>query len=140
MADAFALEGVKANDGISTITTVGDINGDGFTDYLVSGIATANSYLLLGPVKPNSLYRVDTDESFDPETAPPDLHVHGNDWSYEVTINSQQELKSLAKYYRLEGRSEVIVDAGVFGKPARSMGSILSVASHTARTSTTWCS
>ena len=97
----------------------------GFADYLTSGTGNGDSYLLFGPVKPNSLFRVDTDPSIDPDTAAPDLRVRGNDWSYEVTINSPQELASLAKYYRVEGRSEVIFDTTSLGRPARSIGRIL---------------
>jgi len=125
MANAFALEGVYENDGLSRVMQVGDVNGDGFYDYLVGGTGDGDSYVLLGPVKPNSLFRVDTDAEINPETATPDLRIRGDDWSYEVTINSAEELVALSARYRVEGRAELIIDTEALGRPARSMGDIL---------------
>lgn len=53
---AFGLDGSSPGERLSNFTEVGDFNGDGQTDFLVSG--TTSSYLLFGPVDLNDFASV----------------------------------------------------------------------------------
>ncbi|MCR9294491.1 MAG: hypothetical protein NXI32_17370 [bacterium] len=108
LSDAFALEGVTNNAGLAQVSRLGDVNGDGIDDYLFSGAAGQDSYVLFGPIDPENLYRVDTD-NFDTNTPVNDLRVRGTDWSFEVSMNSFEELDAAAKTYRIEGQAGVVL-------------------------------
>jgi ELWxxDGT repeat protein len=58
LGDAFGLSGVDANQELSVLGSVGDINGDGFEDFAASG--KSQSYILLGPVELTGLEDVAT--------------------------------------------------------------------------------
>lgn len=49
LSDAFAMEGANANEQISRVVPMGDLNGDGDPDFLVAGVTGA--YILYGPVR-----------------------------------------------------------------------------------------
>jgi ELWxxDGT repeat protein len=59
IGDAFALEGGFDEEGLTWARMIGDVNADGVDDLLVEGNNTA--YILLGPVDPDGLSRVDTE-------------------------------------------------------------------------------
>ncbi|MFC1858044.1 proprotein convertase P-domain-containing protein [Thermodesulfobacteriota bacterium] len=60
--DAFALEGNATDEGLAYAQTIGDFDGDGIDDILVSG--TEQSYIFLGPVDINGLNLVSTSADF----------------------------------------------------------------------------
>ncbi|WP_406700164.1 SdrD B-like domain-containing protein [Singulisphaera sp. Ch08] len=124
LADSFALEGLADNDRLGLVEQIGDLNGDGFNDFLVSGEAGA-SYILLGPVDPSTLYRVETGE-FDNSSNTPgikDLRVRGEDWSFVVPFGTDLARETSLPFYRIQGRAEILVGAGL-GRPARTQGNI----------------
>ncbi|MDV6029537.1 MAG: hypothetical protein F9B45_05405 [Phycisphaera sp. RhM] len=115
LAEAFALEGIAAGAGLANATKLGDVNADGYDDYLFSGAVGSDSYILFGPIDPQSLYRVET-ANFDTDTIVDDLRVRGTDWSFEVTMNSPEELDAAARTYRAEGQASVVVAPRAFDR------------------------
>ena len=84
---------------------------------------SGDCYVLFGPVQSNSLYRVDTSTDIDPTTTMPDLRIRGEDWSYEITVNSEAELDAYRDQYRVEGRAEMLIDENL-GRPALNQGDV----------------
>ena len=82
---AFALIGSRSNEGLGQSRSVGDVNGDGFEDLLVSGISA--SYILLGPVELDAAesvasranIKVDAASLISPATGHGDLNGDGFD-------------------------------------------------------------
>ena len=82
---AFALIGSRSNEGLGQSRSVGDVNGDGFEDLLVSGISA--NYILLGPVELDAAesvasranIKVDAASLISPATGHGDLNGDGFD-------------------------------------------------------------
>jgi Ca2+-binding RTX toxin-like protein len=124
LSDAFALEGRNDNQGLSRFQPIGDFNGDGVIDYLVtSDTAGGDSYILLGPVTPDQLYRIDTSADIDPSTYPPDIRIRGNHWSYTQSIQDEDAQPLAADAFRIGGEAQLHVSSGL--TPAFRMGNIV---------------
>jgi Ca2+-binding RTX toxin-like protein len=124
LADAFALEGTRANERLSQIIPIGDFNGDANTDFMVSGSFGAN-YILFGPIGPTALSRIDTGY-FDPATpAAPDVRVRGNAGSYTVPFEEPDDLNATTALYRMAGQAPMVVDPALAWQPATRQGDLV---------------
>jgi hypothetical protein len=124
LADAFALEGTRANERLSQIIPIGDFNGDANTDFLVSG-SNGASYILFGPIGPTALSRIDTGY-FDPATpAAPDVRVRGNAGSYTVPFEEPDDLNATTALYRMAGQAPMVVDPALGWQPATRQGDLV---------------
>ena len=54
LADAFSLEGANAAEGLSRVQQIGDFDGDGAPDFMISG--NRNAYVFLGPLEVDGLH------------------------------------------------------------------------------------
>ncbi len=119
---AFAFEGTAAGEKISRFADVGDVNGDGISDFIASG--TLNNYLLLGPIEANSLNQTEIGE-FAGSLLFPDVRVRFVDGSFVVQIESTDELNSAMNVHRILGRADAIIPVADFGVPAQMPGANL---------------
>ena len=115
LEDAFALEGLNADEGLTSLISAGDANGDGLEDFLVTN-QSGQSYLLFGPVAQSSLFRA-TSSPVGPFHYT--VEVRGADWSFDQQFanddDGRAQYEALAPSVRAEGRASVIFRPG-FGK------------------------
>ena len=113
LSNAFALEGLAANESLSTVIAAGDVNDDGEDDFLVAG-EFGQSYLMFGPVVQSSLFRATSDAN---AVNGPVVNVRGSQWSFEQTFGlsglEAQKFEDLAPSVRAEGRASVIFDSAL---------------------------
>src|SRR5205085_1740326 len=118
-------EGRSDNQGLGRFQPIGDFNGDGVTDYLVTSDAGGgDGYVFFGPLTADQLYRVDTRADIDPSTYPDDLRVRGNHWSFNVSIQDDTEQQTAADTYRVGGQAQLRTDGASLGTPAVRSGNI----------------
>lgn len=118
VGDAFAFEGRLDNDKLSRFIPIGDFNGDKIGDYLLaSNTPSHDYYVLLGPLTPDALSRVDTRADIDPSTYPPDLRVRGDSWSFTQSIQDEDEQAAAADLFRITGQAQIRINGGTAIRP-----------------------
>ncbi|MBX3436714.1 MAG: FG-GAP repeat protein, partial [Planctomycetaceae bacterium] len=140
--NAFALEGVarqlpsSAFPGGSTsdrsngqprlnqLIAVGDVNGDRFPDYVLSG-ESGDSYLLLGPLGQGSLHRVTMQDTDGDEIN--EFRLRGDQWIADISFDIAAHLSDFAHLFRAEGRADAVLHSSL-GRPALRMGDVLTTA------------
>ncbi|MCA9197940.1 MAG: FG-GAP repeat protein, partial [Planctomycetales bacterium] len=110
LSNAFAFEGISSSDQLESLQSIGDFNGDGLEDFIVSASSQESlSYVLFGPVYSGTLSRTETEQ---PGNV---VKIRGEEWVVTRLVEDDPDFEneSHLRSLRAAGRADQVIDSAL---------------------------